>query len=56
MSGSVIVRMWEVKAEPVRLAQLATRLEQLGHDVVDTGDVPVPTRETLGFGRGIDLH
>ena len=39
----------------VRLAQLAQRLERLGHDVVDTGDVPIPTRETLGVGRGIEF-
>ena len=45
----------EMGPSAVRLAQLATRLEQLGHDVIDTGDVPVPTRETLGFGRGIDF-
>jgi len=39
----------------VRLAQLASRLEQLGHDVVDTGDVAVPTRETLRFAHGIEF-
>lgn len=39
----------------VRLAQLAQRLERLGHDVLDTGDVPIPTRETLGVGRGIEF-
>ena len=39
----------------VRLAQLAKRLERLGHDVLDTGDVPIPTRETLGVGRGIEF-
>lgn len=39
----------------VRLAQLAQRLERLGHDVVDTGDVPIPTRETLDVGRGIEF-
>jgi arginase len=44
----------EMGPSAVRLAQLAQRLERLGHDVVDTGDVPVPTRETLRLGRGID--
>lgn len=44
----------EMGPSAVRLAQLAPRLERLGHDVVDTGDVPVPTRETLQLGRGID--
>ena len=44
----------EMGPSAVRLAQLAARLEQLGHDVTDTGDVAVPTRETLGFGRGLD--
>lgn len=44
----------EMGPSAVRLAQLAPRLERLGHDVVDTGDVPVPTRETLRLGRGID--
>ena len=39
----------------VRRAQLAQRLERLGHDVLDTGDVPIPTRETLGVGRGIEF-
>lgn len=38
----------------VRLARLAERLEGLGHQVTDLGDVPVPTRETLGVARGID--
>jgi arginase len=44
----------EMGPSAVRLAQLAPRLERLGHDVIDTGDVPVPTRETLRLGRGID--
>lgn len=44
----------EMGPSAVRLAQLAPRLERLGHDVVDTGDVLVPTRETLQLGRGID--
>ena len=29
-------------------------LEQLGHDVVDLGDVTVPTAKTLRFDQGID--
>ena len=45
----------EMGPSAVRLAQLAQRLERLGHDVVDTGDVPIPTRETLGVGRGIEF-
>lgn len=45
----------EMGPSAVRLAQLAARLEQLGHQVTDTGDVPVPTRETLRFGGGIDF-
>ncbi len=45
----------EMGPSAVRLAQLAQRLERLGHDVLDTGDVPIPTRETLGVGRGIDF-
>lgn len=45
----------EMGPSAVRLAQLAQRLEGLGHDVVDTGDVTVPTRETLRLGRGIDF-
>lgn len=45
----------EMGPSAVRLAQLAARLEGLGHRVVDTGDVTVPTRETLGVGRGIDF-
>lgn len=44
----------EMGPSAVRLAQLAARLESLGHDVTDTGDVTVPTRETLRFGRGLD--
>ncbi|MBA2292027.1 MAG: arginase [Gemmatimonadales bacterium] len=44
----------EMGPSAVRLAQLASRLEQLGHDVIDTGDVAVPTHETLRFGAGID--
>lgn len=44
----------EMGPSAVRLAQLATRLESLGHQVTDTGDVAVPTRETLGFAAGID--
>ena len=39
----------------VRLARLASRLEQLGHTVVDTGDVRVPTRETLRLETGIEF-
>ncbi len=45
----------EMGPSAVRLAQLAARLESLGHQVLDTGDVPVPTRETLGFARGIEF-
>lgn len=44
----------EMGPSAVRLAQLAQHLERLGHDIIDTGDVTVPTRETLGLGRGID--
>lgn len=44
----------EMGPSAVRLARLADRLEGLGHDVVDRGDVAVPTRETLGLGKGID--
>lgn len=44
----------EMGPSAVRLAQLAARLESLGHQVTDTGDVTVPTRETLGFAAGID--
>lgn len=44
----------EMGPSAVRLAQLAHHLERLGHEVVDTGDVSVPTRETLRLGRGID--
>lgn len=45
----------EMGPSAVRLARLASRLETLGHAVTDRGDVPVPTRETLGFGKGIDF-
>ncbi len=45
----------EMGPSAVRLARLSARLEALGHTVTDTGDVPVPTRETLGVGRGIDF-
>lgn len=45
----------EMGPSAVRLARLAERLGQLGHTVVDTGDVPVPTRETLGAAEGIDF-
>jgi len=45
----------EMGPSAVRLARLADRLEQLGHRVNDTGDVPVPTRETLGLGRALDF-
>ena len=45
----------EMGPSAVRLAKLASRLEQLGHTVVDTGDVPVPTRETLRLDHGIDF-
>lgn len=44
----------EMGPSAVRLARLAARLEQLGHRVIDTGDVAVPTRETLGLARGIE--
>ena len=45
----------EMGPSAVRLARLASRLEQLGHTVVDTGDVPVPTRETLKLEHGIEF-
>ena len=45
----------EMGPSAVPPARLASRLEQLGHTVVDTGDVPVPTRETLKFERGIEF-
>jgi len=45
----------EMGPSAVRLARLASRLESLGHHVIDTGDVPVPTRETLGFKHGIEF-
>ncbi|HET9133885.1 MAG TPA: arginase [Gemmatimonadales bacterium] len=44
----------EMGPSAVRLARLAAHLESLGHSVHDTGDVAVPTRETLAYGRGID--
>ncbi len=44
----------EMGPSAVRLARLADRLTGLGHRVTDTGDVAVPTRETLNLGRGID--
>lgn len=44
----------EMGPSAVRLARLEEHLEFLGHDVRDLGDVPVPTRETLGFGSGLD--
>jgi arginase len=45
----------EMGPSAVRLARLEARLEELGHVVEDEGDVPVPTRETLGAGRGLDF-
>lgn len=45
----------EMGPSAVRLARLASRLEGLGHTVVDTGDVGVPTRETLGLEHGIEF-
>lgn len=45
----------EMGPSAVRLARLSSRLEQLGHEVVDTGDVPVPTRETLRLEHGIEF-
>jgi arginase len=44
----------EMGPSAVRLARLASRLGHLGHHVIDTGDVPVPTRETIHAARGID--
>lgn len=44
----------EMGPSAVRLARLAGRLEGLNHRVTDRGDVAVPTRETLGLGKGID--
>lgn len=44
----------EMGPSAVRLARLAARLESLGHQVTDAGDVPVPTRETLGLAHGIE--
>lgn len=44
----------EMGPSAVRLARLGQHLVSLGHDVVDTGDIAVPTRETLGFGRGLE--
>lgn len=43
----------EMGPSAVRLARLAPRLERLGHTVNDSGDVVVPTRETLGALDGI---
>jgi len=34
----------------LRLTHLATRIKQLGYDVVDTGDVDVPLPEEAHFG------
>ena len=45
----------EMGPSAVRLARLAEHLERIGHTVVDTGDVSVPTRETLGVATGIDF-
>ena len=45
----------EMGPSAVRLARLAEHLEKLGHTVVDTGDVTVPTRETLGAASGIEF-
>jgi arginase len=45
----------EMGPSAVRLARLAFRLEQLGHTVVDLGDVAVPTRETLRLEHGIEF-
>ncbi len=45
----------EMGPSAVRLARLASRLEQLGHTVTDTGDVSVPTRETLRLEHGIEF-
>ncbi len=45
----------EMGPSAVRLARLADRLRALGHTVRDTGDVHVPTRETLDFDRAIDF-
>jgi arginase len=44
----------EMGPSAVRLARLASHLEQLGYQVRDAGDVTVPTRETLGLARGIE--
>ncbi len=44
----------EMGPSAVRLARLEERLEQLGHRVIDLGDIPVPTRETLAAARGLD--
>jgi arginase len=43
----------EMGPSAVRLARLADRLRRLGHTVIDTGDVAVPTRETLGVADGL---
>ncbi len=45
----------EMGPSAVRLARIAPRLEALGHTVTDTGDVPVPTRETLRAGHGMEF-
>jgi arginase len=40
----------------LRIAQLEARLEALGHEVEDEGNVPVPERESLhGIGSALDL-
>jgi arginase len=45
----------EMGPSAVRLARLSRRLEVLGHTVTDTGDVAVPTRETLRAGHGVEF-
>ncbi len=45
----------EMGPSAVRLARIAPRLEALGHTVTDTGDVQVPTRETLGADHGVEF-
>ncbi len=45
----------EMGPSAVRLARIAPRLEALGHEVTDTGDVPVPTRETLPADHGVEF-
>lgn len=44
----------EMGPSAVRHARLESHLEALGHNVEDAGDVPVPTRETIKAGRGLD--